>query len=61
MTKQQKKLLKSLKKDKHRAGFVEMLIAQQRVMGKYAHWAPAYMRKCLKKGAKAAAKLARAA
>lgn len=52
MTKAQKKMFKSLKKNEHREAFVEMLIAQQDVMGKYSHWAPAYARRCLKKGSK---------
>lgn len=57
MTKAQKSLFKSLKKDEHRQGFVEMLIAQQQRLGKYRHWEPQYLRKCLKKGAKDAAKI----
>jgi len=52
MTKAQKKMFKSLKKNEHREAFVVMLIAQQDVMGKYSHWAPAYARRCLKKGSK---------
>lgn len=51
MTKAQKSLFKQLKKPAHQAGFVEMLVAQQDVMGKYSQWAPAYAKKCLKKGA----------
>ncbi len=50
MTKAQKKLFKTLKKSEHQAAFVDMLIHQQDSMGKFAHWAPAYARKCLKKG-----------
>lgn len=50
MTKDQKALYKKLKKDKHRAAFVEMLTAQQAVMGKFSHWDKAYARKCAKKG-----------
>lgn len=49
MTKAQKSMFKALKKDTHRAAFVEMLIGQQSRLGKYRHWAPEYMRKCLKK------------
>ena len=49
MTKAQKKLFKALKSDAHRAAFVEMLTAQQDSMGKYSHWAPAYVRKFKKK------------
>ncbi|MEO9824786.1 MAG: DUF1289 domain-containing protein [Paracoccaceae bacterium] len=52
MTKAQKSLFKSLKKNKHRKGFVEMLVGQQSRLGGYSHWAPKYLRKCLKKKAK---------
>lgn len=52
MTKAQKSMFKQLKKDKHRQGFVQMLIGQQSRLGKYRHWAPEYMRKCLKKKVK---------
>ncbi len=52
MTKAQKSLFKGLKKDKHRAAFVEMLVSQQSRLGKYSHWTPQYLRKCLKKGVK---------
>lgn len=52
MTKAQKSLFKSLKKDSHREAFVAMLVQQQKMLGKYKHWAPVYMRKCLKKKAK---------
>ena len=51
MTKAQKSLFKGLKKDAHRAAFVEMLSAQQQVMGRYTHWDAAYAKKCKKKGA----------
>ncbi|MGR3467795.1 MAG: DUF1289 domain-containing protein [Shimia sp.] len=61
MTKAHKSMFKSLKKETHRVAFVEMLITQQQAMGRYRHWAPAYLRKCLKKGAKDAAKLVKAA
>ncbi|PIE10855.1 MAG: DUF1289 domain-containing protein [Rhodobacterales bacterium] len=50
MTKDQKTLYKKLKKAKHREAFVEMLTAQQAVMGKYSHWDKSYARKCAKKG-----------
>jgi hypothetical protein len=50
MTKAQKKMFKKLKKPEHQEGFVEMLVHQQNGMGKYSHWAPAYARKCMKKG-----------
>lgn len=52
MTKAQKSLFKGLKKDKHRETFVEMVVGQQTEMGKYKHWAPQYVRKCLKKKVK---------
>ena len=52
MTKPQKALFKTLKKDSHRAAFVEMLTAQQAQMGKYRGWAIAYAKKCKKKGVK---------
>lgn len=52
MTKAQKSLYKKLKKSAHRAAFVEMLSAQQDIMGKYSHWHIAYDRKCMKKGAR---------
>ena len=32
--------------------FVEMLIGQQSRLGRYRHWAPQYLRKCLKKKVK---------
>jgi len=49
MTKAQKSMFKSLKKDEHRRGFVEMLMAQQQLMGKYTHWNIAYRKKLAKK------------
>ncbi|MEM6696598.1 MAG: DUF1289 domain-containing protein [Pseudomonadota bacterium] len=52
MTKAQKSMFKELRKEKHRQGFVEMLIGQQSRLGRYAHWAPQYLRKCLKKKVK---------
>lgn len=58
MTKAQKSLFKQLKKPAHQAGFVDMLIAQQDVMGKYSHWSPRYAKKCLKKGTAPPAALA---
>lgn len=53
MTKPQKALFKSIKKNGQRDGFVEMLMAQQDQMGGYAGWRIAYAKKCKKKGAKA--------
>ncbi|MCK0097315.1 DUF1289 domain-containing protein [Yoonia sp. F2084L] len=52
MTKTQKSMFKSLKKDSHRAAFVDMLMAQQAHLGKYGGWQMAYARKCKKKGVK---------
>lgn len=52
MTKTQKSMFKSLKKESHRKAFIELLVIQQRMMGKYSHWRPSYLRKCLKKKAK---------
>ena len=52
MTKDQKSLFRQLKKTKHREAFIEMLIGQQSRLGKYSHWSPKYLRKCLKKGVK---------
>jgi hypothetical protein len=52
MTKAQKSLFKELKKDKHREAFVEMLVGQQSRLGKYTHWKPRYLEKCLKKKVK---------
>lgn len=50
MTKAQKSLYKTLKKDKHREAFVQMLARQQEALGKYKGWRSAYARKCAKKG-----------
>ena len=52
MTKAQKSLFKALKKDKHRAAFVAMLVQQQEGLGKFGGWKRAYEKKCAKKGAK---------
>ena len=57
MTKPQKSLFKALKTEKHRAAFVAMLTAQQTAMGRYAHWAPAYLKKCRKKKVKPVAEV----
>lgn len=45
MTKAQKQLFKSLKKDSHRLAFVQMLTAQQDRLGRYKHWTAAYRKK----------------
>lgn len=49
MTKTQKSMFKKLKNDKHRLAFVEMLRAQQAIMGKFLHWEPAYAKKLRKR------------
>jgi len=51
MTKVQKKMFKSLKRDEHRRAFIGFLRDQQTRMGKYTAWGPAYLRRCKKKGA----------
>ena len=50
MTKDQKRVLKALKKDAQRRAFVDLLMAQQAVMGRYGHWAEAYAKRCRKRG-----------
>lgn len=50
MTRDQKSLFKKLKKPRHQAAFVEMLMHQQADLGKYRHWEPAYRKRCAKKG-----------
>lgn len=52
MTKPQKSLFKTLKKNKHREAFLTMLVGQQNSLGKYRAWRPAYLRKCAKRGVK---------
>lgn len=49
MTRGQKSMFKSLKKDAHREAFVALLVAQQEAMGRFKHWQPAYAKKCGKK------------
>ncbi|WP_299650771.1 DUF1289 domain-containing protein [uncultured Jannaschia sp.] len=51
MTKGQKKIGKGLKKHGGAmADFVALVVAQQQAMGRYTHWRPAYLKRCLKKG-----------
>lgn len=50
MTEAQKKIGKGLKKRAEAEGFVALVVAQQQAMGRYAHWSPAYLKRCLKKG-----------
>lgn len=58
MTKSQKKLFKSIKRPDQQEGFVQMLTCQQQAMGRYKHWAPAYLKKLKKKKARVNIKLA---
>lgn len=51
MTKEQKSMFKSLKKEKHQHAFIDMLVSQQAHLGKFGHWSDAYRAKCRKKGA----------
>lgn len=46
MTKKQKSAFKKLKKSEHREAFVELVIAQQAVLGRYKHWQQAYKKQC---------------
>ena len=46
MNKDQKKIFKSLKKDRMKQAFIKMLCAQQDSLGGYGHWETAYDRKC---------------
>ena len=49
MTKAQKSAFKALSSASHREAFVELVVAQQAIMGRYAHWQTAYEKKCCKK------------
>lgn len=51
MTRDQKSLFKTLKKGRHKRAFVAMLLGQQAVMGRYAHWQAEYRRRCENRGA----------
>ena len=50
MTKPQKKAFKRLKLADQRAGFVQLVRAQQAVMGGFPAWPEVYARKCAKRG-----------
>ncbi|TFL18654.1 DUF1289 domain-containing protein [Jannaschia formosa] len=52
MTKVQKKMAKRASKSGNAEGeaFVALVAAQQEQMGRYTHWRPAYLKRCLKKG-----------
>ncbi|MEM6374917.1 MAG: DUF1289 domain-containing protein [Pseudomonadota bacterium] len=52
MTKAQKSMYKQLKTEKHREGFIQMLMAQQESLGKFPAWRGMYEKRCAKKGAK---------
>ena len=52
MTKAQKSMFKKLKNEKHQHAFLDMLVHQQKGLGKYSHWADAYARRCARKGVK---------
>lgn len=49
MTKDQKAISKKLKKNKQRLAFLELVIAQQEVMGRYKHWTAAFAKRAAKK------------
>jgi len=51
MTRDQKSLFGKLKKNRHKRAFIAMLLSQQAMMGRYAHWQEAYRRRCEKRGA----------
>ncbi|SDL10209.1 DUF1289 domain-containing protein [Paracoccus chinensis] len=51
MTRDQKSLFRKLKKARHKRAFIAMLMSQQAVMGRYAHWQAEYRRRCEKRGA----------
>ena len=50
MTKGQKKLGKRARGPAEAEGFVAAIVAQQEAMGRFRHWRPAYLKRCLKKG-----------
>jgi len=50
MTKAQKKLAKRARSPAETEGLVALVIAQQEKMGRYRHWRPAYLKRCLRKG-----------
>ena len=49
MTRPQKSAFKALDKDDQRVAFIELVMAQQTVLGRYAHWQKAFAKKCRKK------------
>lgn len=50
MTKDQKAAFKKMKKPGHRRAYIELVTAQQSVMGGFSHWDKLYDKKCRKKG-----------
>jgi len=50
MTKPQKKAFKALRNDGQRRGFVQLVMAQQAIMGKFKAWPGIYTKKCRKRG-----------
>ena len=52
MTKAQKSMFKTLKKETHQRAFLDLLVHQQNDMGKYRHWTEACRKRCDKKGVK---------
>ncbi len=50
MTKAQRGIAKAIRKPAAMAGFVALVMAQQAMMGRYAQWRPAYLRRSMKKG-----------
>lgn len=50
MTKTQKSMFKTLKGEKYRRAFLTFVVHQQNALGRYRHWAPAYLKRCAKKG-----------
>ena len=51
MTKDQKRAFKALRKNSHRRAFVDLVMAQQTVMGRHGRWPGAYAERCRRKGA----------
>ncbi|MEM6618237.1 MAG: DUF1289 domain-containing protein [Pseudomonadota bacterium] len=50
MTKEQKAIFKKLKKNKEKAAFLILLLAQQDQLGQYPGFRRTYARKCKKRG-----------
>ena len=51
MTKQQKKVAKGIGKPGAMSAFLVLVVAQQRMMGRYGHWPAGYAARCAEKGA----------